>query len=156
MVWRQLTDHLQVVYGAAAALVIVLVLTPAVGSAARYLRLVERRPEGERSRPSVPRFGGLALFLGVIVPSVAFLPLSGAMRGIVLGAAVATTVGAVDDFRGLVWWQKLGGQLLAAAIPTGFGVYVQRFTFPIVGVHHLPEWVGVDRKSTRLNSSHRT
>jgi UDP-GlcNAc:undecaprenyl-phosphate GlcNAc-1-phosphate transferase len=143
MVWRQLTDHLQVVYGAAAALVIVLVLTPAVGSAARYLRLVERRPEGERSRPSVPRFGGLALFLGVIVPSVAFLPLSGAMRGIVLGAAVATTVGAVDDFRGLVWWQKLGGQLLAAAIPTGFGVYVQRFTFPIVGVHHLPEWVGV-------------
>ena len=143
MVWNQLTDHLQVVYGAAAALVIVLVLTPAVGSAARYLRLVERRPEGERARPSVPRLGGLALFLGTIVPSVAFLPLSGAMRGIVLGAAVATTVGAVDDFRGLVWWQKLGGQLLAAAIPTGFGVYVQRFTFPVLGVHHLPEWVGV-------------
>jgi UDP-GlcNAc:undecaprenyl-phosphate GlcNAc-1-phosphate transferase len=143
MVWRQLTDHLQVLYGAAAALVIVLVLTPAVGSAARYLRLVDRRPEGERARPSVPRLGGLALFLGVIVPSVAFLPLSGAMRGIVLGAAVATTVGAIDDFRRLVWWQKLGGQLLAAAIPTGFGVYVQRFTFPVLGVHDLPQWVGV-------------
>jgi UDP-GlcNAc:undecaprenyl-phosphate GlcNAc-1-phosphate transferase len=143
MVWTQLTDHLQVVYGAAAAFVIVLVLTPAVGSAARYLRLVERRPEGERARPSVPRLGGLALFLGTIVPSVAFLPLSGAMRGIVLGAAVATTVGAIDDFRRLVWWQKLGGQVLAAAIPTGFGVYVQRFTFPVLGVHHLPEWVGV-------------
>jgi UDP-GlcNAc:undecaprenyl-phosphate GlcNAc-1-phosphate transferase len=142
MVWNELTDHLQVVYGAAAALVIVLVLTPAVGSAARYLRLVERRAEGERARPSVPRFGGLALFLGVIVPSVAFLPLSGAMRGIVLGAAVATTVGAIDDFRRLSWWQKLGGQLLAAAIPVGFGVYVQRFTFPVVGVHDLPKSVG--------------
>src|SRR5438105_1348534 len=143
MVWNELTDHLQVLYGAAAALAIVLLLTPAVGSAARYLRLVDRRPEGERERPQVPRLGGLALFLGVIVPSVAFLPLSGAMRGIVLGATVATTVGAIDDFRQLVWWQKLGGQLLAAAIPTGFGVYVQRFTFPVVGVHDLPHWVGV-------------
>jgi UDP-GlcNAc:undecaprenyl-phosphate GlcNAc-1-phosphate transferase len=64
------------------------------------------------------------------------------MRGIVLGAAVATTVGAIDDFRRLSWWQKLGGQLLAAAIPVGFGVYVQRFTFPVVGVHDLPKSVG--------------
>ncbi len=143
MVWNELTDHLQVIYGALAALAIVLVLTPAVGSAARYLRLVERRAEGERARPTIPRFGGLALFLGVIVPSVAFLPLSGAMRGIVLGAAVATTVGAIDDFRGLSWWQKLGGQFLAAAIPVGFGVYVQRFTFPVVGVHDLPHSVGI-------------
>ena len=122
---------------------IVLLLTPAVGSAARYLRLVDRRPEGERDRPSVPRLGGLAMFLGVIVPSVAFLPLSGAMKGIVLGAAVATTVGAIDDFRVLPWWQKLGGQLLAAAIPTGFGVYVQRFTFPVLGVHQVPHWIGI-------------
>ena len=143
MVWTELTDHLQVVYGAAAALAIVLLLTPAVGSAARYLRLVDRRQEGDRARSSIPRFGGLALFLGVIVPSVAFLPLSGSMRGIVLGAAVATTVGAIDDFRGLAWWQKLGGQLLAAAIPTGFDVYVQRFTFPFIGVHTVPQWAGI-------------
>jgi UDP-GlcNAc:undecaprenyl-phosphate GlcNAc-1-phosphate transferase len=141
MVWQQLTDHLQVVYGAVGALVIVLLLTPAVGSAARYLRLVERQPEEARARPAVPRLGGLAMFLGVIVPSVAFLPLDGAMRGIVLGAAVATTVGAIDDFRRLSWWQKLGGQTLAAAIPTGFGVYLQRFTF--VGVYEVPHWIGV-------------
>jgi UDP-GlcNAc:undecaprenyl-phosphate GlcNAc-1-phosphate transferase len=62
---------------------------------------------------------------------------------VLLGAAVATTVGAIDDFRGLTWWQKLGGQVLAASIPTGFGVWVQRFTFPVVGVHALPAWVGV-------------
>src|SRR2546430_10187782 len=94
MVWNELTDHLQVLYGAAAALLIVLLLTPAVGSAARYLRLVGRRPEGERDRPSVPRLGGLAMLVGVILPSVALLPLSGPLRGIVLGAAGASTVGA--------------------------------------------------------------
>ena len=142
MVWSELIDHLEVLYGAAAAFVIVLLLTPAVGSAARHLRLVDRRAEGDRQRSSIPRLGGLALFLGVIVPSIAFLPLSGAMRGIVLGATVATTVGAIDDFRRLNWWQKLGGQFLAAAIPAvGFGVYLQRFTF--VGVFDIPKWIGI-------------
>jgi UDP-GlcNAc:undecaprenyl-phosphate GlcNAc-1-phosphate transferase len=143
MVWEQLTDHLEVLWGALGALVIVLVLTPAVGSAARHLRLVERRGEGERARPEIPRLGGLALFLGVFVPSLAFLPLSGELRGVLIGAGVATTVGAIDDFRGLFWWQKLGGQVLAAAIPAGFGVWVQQFTFPLIGVHHVPSWVGV-------------
>ena len=143
MVWEQLTDHLEVLWGALAAFAIVLVLTPAVGSAARHLRLVDRQREAERSRPTVPRLGGLALFFGVFVPSLAFLPLGGELRGVLLGAAVATTVGAIDDFRGLLWWQKLGGQVAAAAIPCGFGVWVHKFTFPIVGVHELPPWIGV-------------
>jgi UDP-GlcNAc:undecaprenyl-phosphate GlcNAc-1-phosphate transferase len=104
---------------------------------------VDRSEDGRRPTPrGVPRLGGLALFLGVFVPALAFLPLGGEMRGILLGAAVATTVGAIDDFRGLRWWEKLGGQVLAASIPVGFGVWVHRFTFPVVGVHTLPEWIG--------------
>jgi UDP-GlcNAc:undecaprenyl-phosphate/decaprenyl-phosphate GlcNAc-1-phosphate transferase len=143
MVWHQLTGNLQVLYGAVSALAIVLVLTPAVGRSARYLRVVERPQEGERDRPTIPRFGGLALFLGILVPSLAFLPLGGELRGVVLGAAVATTVGAIDDFRHLTWWQKLSGQLLAAAIPTGFGVYLHTFTFPVLGRQVVPSWLGV-------------
>jgi UDP-GlcNAc:undecaprenyl-phosphate GlcNAc-1-phosphate transferase len=65
------------------------------------------------------------------------------MKGVLLGAAVATTVGAIDDFRGLRWWEKLAGQTGAAAIPVGFGVWVHRFTFPVVGIHELPPWVGI-------------
>src|SRR5262249_30526962 len=80
---------------------------------------------------------------GIFVPALAFLDLSRETRGLLLGAAVATTVGAVDDFRGLRWWEKLGGQVAAAAIPVGFGIWVHRFTFPIVGVHTLPTWVGM-------------
>jgi UDP-GlcNAc:undecaprenyl-phosphate GlcNAc-1-phosphate transferase len=143
MVWQQLTDHLEVLWGALTALAIVLVLTPAVGRSARYLRLIERPQEGERDRPTIPRLGGLALFLGILVPSLAFVPLGGGLRGVVLGAAVATTIGAIDDFRGLNWWQKLSGQVLAAAIPTWFGVWVQSFTFPVLGVHALPSYVGI-------------
>jgi UDP-GlcNAc:undecaprenyl-phosphate/decaprenyl-phosphate GlcNAc-1-phosphate transferase len=52
-------------------------------------------------------------------------------------------VGAIDDLRGLRWWQKLAGQLLAGAVPTMFGIWVDRFTFPFIGIHTVPSWVGV-------------
>ena len=72
------------------------------------------------------------------MPALAFLALDGVYRGILLGAAVATCVGVVDDFRGLPWWAKLGGQVSAAAIAVGFGVHVERFTFPLLGIQTLP------------------
>jgi UDP-GlcNAc:undecaprenyl-phosphate GlcNAc-1-phosphate transferase len=141
--WETLTDHPEVLYGAVLALVIVVLLTPAVGGMARLLGVVDRPGDRRLNRRSVPRLGGLALFFGIFVPALAFLPLDSETRGLLLGAAVATTVGAIDDFRGLAWWEKLGGQIAAAAIPTGFGIWVHRFTFPVLGVHSLPEWVGV-------------
>jgi UDP-GlcNAc:undecaprenyl-phosphate/decaprenyl-phosphate GlcNAc-1-phosphate transferase len=138
-----LTDHLEIVWGALLAAAIVVLLTPAVGGMARMLGVVDR-PEGRRlNRRVVPRLGGLALFFGIFVPALAFLDLSNETRGLLLGAAVATTVGAVDDFRGLKWFEKLAGQVAAAAIPVGFGIWVHRFTFPIVGVHTLPKWLGM-------------
>jgi UDP-GlcNAc:undecaprenyl-phosphate GlcNAc-1-phosphate transferase len=138
-----LADNLQVVWGAVVALVVVVLLTPAVGGMARLLGVVDR-PEARRlNRRPVPRLGGLALFFGIFVPALAFLDLSSETRGLLLGAAVATTVGAIDDFRGLVWWEKLLGQTAAAAIPVGFGIWVHRFTFPVVGIHVLPKWVGM-------------
>src|SRR5256886_4262387 len=116
-----LADHAELVWGALLAASIVVLLTPAVGGMARLLGVVDR-PEGRRlNRRTVPRLGGLALFFGVFVPALAFLDLSGETRGLLLGAAVATTVGAIDDFRGLRWREKLGGQGVAASLPVGFG-----------------------------------
>src|SRR5690242_19117335 len=139
----QLDKHLQVVWGALVALVVVILLTPAVGGMARLLGAVDA-PGGRRlNRSPVPRLGGLALFLGIFVPELSFLHLGHETRGLLLGSAVAVTVGAIDDFRGLRWFEKLAGQLLADGIPVGFGVWVDRFTFPVVGIHALPAWVGM-------------
>ena len=138
-----LSDHLDIIWGALVALVIVVLLTPAVGGMARLLGVVDRPGQRRLNVRPIPRLGGLALFFGIFVPALAFLDLSRETRGLLLGAAVATTVGAIDDFRGLVWWEKLIGQATAAAIPVGFGIWVHRFTFPIVGIHVLPKWVGM-------------
>ena len=142
-VWENLTDHPQVVYGAAAALVIVVLLTPAIGGVARRIGAVDQ-PDGRRLNViPIPRLGGIALFFGIFVPALAFLPLGHTTRGLLIGAAVATMVGAIDDTRGLEWWQKLGGQLAAASIPIAFGVWIDRFTFPVLGIDTLPKALGI-------------
>jgi UDP-GlcNAc:undecaprenyl-phosphate GlcNAc-1-phosphate transferase len=141
-VLRVLVDNLEVVWGALLAFAIVVLLTPAVGGMARLLGVVDA-PGGRRlNRRPIPRLGGLALFLGIFVPALAFLPFSRETRGLLLGAAVAVTVGAIDDFRGLRPYEKLFGQVIAASIPVWFGIWVDRFTFPLLGIHALPEWAG--------------
>ncbi len=133
----------EVLYGAAIALLVVVLLTPAVGGMARLLGVVDEPDARRLNRRPIPRLGGLAIFLGIVVPSLAFLDLSAEMRGVLLGAAVACVIGAVDDFRGLAPLPKLAGQVLAAAIPTAFGVWVDHFTFPFLGAVDLPAGVGV-------------
>jgi UDP-GlcNAc:undecaprenyl-phosphate/decaprenyl-phosphate GlcNAc-1-phosphate transferase len=133
----------EVVWGFLVALGTVLLLTPVVGGVARRLGAVDEPDARRLNEVPIPRLGGLALFFGVLVPALAFLEIGREARGLLLGATIATTVGAIDDFRGLAWWQKLGGQVAAAAVPTAFGIYVDRFTFPFVGVHELPVWIGV-------------
>ena len=139
----ELRDNPEVLYGAAIALLIVVLLTPAVGGMARLLGVVDNPDARRLNRRPIPRLGGLAIFMGILVPSLAFLDLNGEMRGILLGAAVACVVGAIDDFRGLSPVAKLAGQVLAAAIPTAFGVWIDHFTLPFLGAVHLPPWIGV-------------
>ena len=137
-----LRENPEVLYGAGLALLIVVLLTPIVGNVTRILGVVDR-PGGRRAHERVvPKLGGLALFFGIIIPALALVDFSDEMRGLLLGATVATAVGAIDDFRGLVWWQKLGGQIGAAAIPVASGIWIDHFTFPFVGVHELSPWVG--------------
>jgi len=142
-VFDELKATPEVLYGAAIAFGIVVLLTPAVGGMARMLGAVDRPDSRRLNRRPVPRLGGLAIFLGIIVPSLAFLDLSDETRGVLLGAAVATVVGAVDDFRGLAPPTKLVGQVFAAAIPVSFGVWIDHFTLPFLGVVDIPAWIGV-------------
>ena len=80
--WSTLSDHPEILYGTALAFAIVVLLTPAVGGMARLLGVVDQ-PGGRRlNRHAVPRLGGIALFFGIFVPALAFLPLGRETKGL--------------------------------------------------------------------------
>ena len=137
-------DHTDVLWGFLVAAAIGLVLTPHISSVARYLGVVDEPGDRRRiHRRPVPLLGGIALFLAIFVPALAFLPLDGPYRGILIGAALATLLGLLDDTRGLPWWTKLTGQFGVAAVPVSFGVVLDAFTFPFLGRQELPAWLAI-------------
>ncbi|MEA2157301.1 MAG: UDP-GlcNAc:undecaprenyl-phosphate/decaprenyl-phosphate GlcNAc-phosphate transferase [Solirubrobacteraceae bacterium] len=120
-----------VLAGVLAALVVVS-LTPLATRLARRIGAVdEPRARGLSDRP-MPRLGGVAIFAGVLVGAVAFLPLQGRFGSIVLAAAIITAVGALDDVFELSAPVKLLGQTGAALVPVLDGVRVTDFTLPFV------------------------
>jgi len=120
------------VAAAAVAAVLVVCLTPlAVRLAHRIGAVDEPRARGLSDRP-MPRLGGVAIFVGVLVSAMLFLPLDGRFGAIIGGAAVITIVGALDDIFELSAPVKLAGQVVAALVPVLEGVRVESFTLPFV------------------------
>ena len=131
----------EVLYGAAIAFAIVVLLPSGRrdGPAPRCGRPPDsRRLDTARS----PQLGGLAIFLGIIVPALAFLDLSGETRGVLLGAAVATVVGAVDDFRGLAPRRSSPGRSRPRRSRRR-SASGSTTSFPFLGVLDIPAWIGV-------------
>ena len=120
-------------------------LTPLTMRLARAVGAIdEPRERGLSDRPT-PLLGGLAIFAGALVAALVFLPAGYAREnqpelwhGVLLGAAVITLVGALDDRFDLHPALKLIGQLLAAVIVVHFGVAVKAVTLPFVGLLHFP------------------
>ena len=69
-----------------------------------------------RSEPT-PLLGGLAIFAGVLVAGLLFLPDADRWHAVLAGATVITIVGAIDDWRDLPAVWKLAGQFAAGADP---------------------------------------
>jgi len=91
-----------------------------------------------------PPLGGLSILLAVVVSSLAFLPVEGAYRGILIGTVAIAIPGIVADARGLPTPVMFLAQVGAAGIAVGYGVSIDRFTFPFIGVvAELPSWADV-------------
>ena len=116
---------------------VVLVLRP-------HLSRLPALVQSGRSRVvSGPPLAGVAIFLAVVVSALAFLPLEGVYRGILIGLGVIAVVGFLADSRGLSPLAMFAGQLAAAIVPVLYGVSIDRFTFPLVGVvANVPDWLG--------------
>jgi UDP-GlcNAc:undecaprenyl-phosphate GlcNAc-1-phosphate transferase len=125
------------------AAVLAWVLTPLTARLAVRLGAVDEPRERGLSDHATPRLGGLAIFVATIVAGAIWLPMIPEMRGILIGAAVITLVGALDDVLDLHPAVKLAGQFGAAAVPVLSNVSVDHVTIPFLGALNLGE-VGGD------------
>src|ERR1017187_6504978 len=120
---------LDALYAFLAAAAVTALLTPLSMRLARAVSAIdEPRERGLSDRPT-PLLGGLAIFAGTLVAGLMWLPRGYAgehhlWHGVLLGAAVITLVGAIDDRFELPPAAKLGGQIVAAVIVVHFGVAV--------------------------------
>lgn len=101
--------------------------------------------EGRRvhTRP-VPRLGGLAIYLGFMLPVITLLPEGGTrLYGLLLGATLVLMVGIADDYRNLSPRVKLGGQVIAALVFIYMGNRVLWLTNPwATGVEDAMWYIG--------------
>ncbi len=120
------------------AAAIVLVLRP------RLERVEAETRSGAALRAlRAPPVGGLAIVLAVVVAALGFQPLDGVYRGILIGLVAAAVVGLLEDTGRLSPPVLFAGQVCAALVPVLYGMTIERFTFPFVGVvTDLPGWVG--------------
>ncbi|HWD11653.1 MAG TPA: MraY family glycosyltransferase [Solirubrobacteraceae bacterium] len=135
--------ELEALYAFLLAAGVTAVLTPLSMRFAHRIGAIDEPRERGLSDSPTPLLGGLAIFAGTLVAALVALP-AGYLgdhqlwHGVLLGAAVITVVGALDDRFDLHPAVKFAGQLLAAVIVVHFGVAVKAITLPFVGQLAFP------------------
>jgi len=120
---------------------IALVMTPVAGELARRVGAIDQPHERKIHSVPTPRMGGVAIFFGVIIPSLLLLSGEGPVRGILVGASLITLVGVLDDVRGTRPVVKLALQVGVAVILVLYGIRVDTLSIPGVGILVLG-WAG--------------
>jgi len=136
--------ELDALYAFLAAAIVTALLTPLTKRLARAVGAIDQPRERGLSERSTPLLGGIAIFGGLLVAGLIWLP-AGYFKeghelwhGVLLAAAVITFVGAIDDRFDLPPLVKLAGQVIAAVIVVHYGVAVKSVTLPFIGVLHFP------------------
>lgn len=135
-------DTYRVFVGFFLALVVAWAVTPVAGDLARRLGAMDKPEARKIHAVPTPRMGGVAIFFGIIIPSLLLLTNEGPLRGVLVGASLITLVGVLDDVRGLRPLLKLGLQVGVAVILVLYGVRMDTLTIPGVGILVLG-WVGI-------------
>lgn len=81
----------------------------------------------------VPRGGGLAIFLAVLISAILLLPFDKHLVGILIGAFILTCLGILDDKYDLNPYVRLVIQFIAASAPVFAGIGIAFINNPLGG-----------------------
>ena len=92
------------------------VLTPLVRATAIRFGWVSSTTESRWSKRATARLGGIAIFVSFIAASLAWVPATVRLPGLLVGSALVFALGLVDDLRRLPPYAKLVAQLLIGCV----------------------------------------
>ncbi len=87
----------------------------------------------------VPRGGGLSIFIALFAASMIFLPLDKHLIGILIGAALVTLIGTLDDKYNLNPYLRLILGFIAATAPIAAGIGIAFLQVPFLGIVDLSQ-----------------
>lgn len=101
--------------------IVAIITTPIVKQLAQRVGAVDdpkkdKDPGRRVHTHPIPRMGGLAIFLGFLLSVLIFVPLSGQVKGMLLGAVIIVVLGIFDDIYDLRAMFKFGVQIIAALV----------------------------------------
>lgn len=128
---------------AALSAIIVYLVTPQVIKLAWKIGIIDdpkknKHPKVVHTYPT-PKGGGLAIFTGVIITSLIFLPFDKHLIGILAGGFILVVLGLVDDKYNLHPIKRLALQFLVAGIPIAAGIGIAYLTNPFNGILDLSQ-----------------
>lgn len=94
----------------------------------------------------IPCFGGIAIYLGILVSFYRLIPWDKQIFGIVCGGTLMLLIGIYDDFKNMSAKSKLIGQILCALIIYYFGVQIRGMAnFLPIGPSYFafPIWLSI-------------
>src|SRR3989344_4555772 len=84
---------------------------------------------------TVPRAGGLAVFLGIIIAITIFVPFEKTTNGILIGLLILLLIGLLDDkYPNFSHYLRLLGQFIAAGFVVFSGIGINFVTNPLGGI----------------------
>ena len=108
------------------AFVIALATTPlAIKLAPRIGAMDIPKDDRRMHKKPMPRFGGLAMFLGTTISLLVFLGENDHIKAVVIGGALIYCLGVVDDLKNLDAKVKFAGQLIIAVLMYYMGLKIE-------------------------------
>lgn len=99
-----------------------------------------KHPAHTHQKP-IPRAGGISLYLGILLPTIFFLPLNKIILGILLGGFLIVLMGLADDKWDLSPYFRFFLNLLIAAVTILFGLGIPYITNPFGGIIRLDQFI---------------
>ena len=124
------------------AMVVTMAWLPVFGKLAARWRIVDHPGDRKVHATPIPRIGGVAMAIGVMVASVIVIHLGSPERYFLVAAAVLTVFGYLDDRFDLDHRIKFLGQIIAAAIVI-LGGDIQIHTVTLDDRILLPAWLSL-------------